>query len=117
MSDIKLFAWGANNYGQLANGQPCEQLEWPFSIKGQNLAQNLVNPEISVVLGGGHSFLIEKSNSKLCYKNCIALTLIRAGFSVALYGEGGLNQPTGLFELLRPFFTPKSVQTESQMKL
>ena len=45
------------------------------------------------------------------------LTLIRAGFSVALYGEGGLNQPTGLFELLRPFFTPKSVQTESQMKL
>ena len=45
------------------------------------------------------------------------LTPIRAGFSVALYGEGGLNQPTGLFELLRPFFTPKSVQTESQMKL
>ena len=34
----------------------------------------------------------------------IGLTLIRAGFPVCLYGGGGLNQPTGLFELLWPQF-------------
>ena len=45
------------------------------------------------------------------------LTLIRVGFLVHLKSEGGLNQPTGLFELLWPCFTPKSVQTESQIKL
>merc|ERR1719189_226787 len=42
-------------------------MEWPFSLEGQNLAQILANPEISVVLGGGHSFFIEKSNGGKVY--------------------------------------------------
>ena len=67
MSDLKLFAWGANNYGQLANGQPCEQLELPFSLEEQNLAQNLAKPEISVVLGGGHSLLLDVSSDGKLY--------------------------------------------------
>ena len=57
----------ANNYGRLANGQPCEHLDWPFSLEGQNLARNLIDLEIYVFLGRGHSFLIEKSNGGKVY--------------------------------------------------
>jgi len=58
MSTLELFAWGANNYGQLANGQPCEQLERPFCVEGIDL-----DPSAHLELGGGHSLLI--SHSKL----------------------------------------------------
>ena len=55
MTNLQLFGWGANNYGQLANGQPCEQLERPFLIEGQNI----YNPELRIELGDGHSFLLD----------------------------------------------------------
>ena len=55
MSNLQLLAWGANNYGQLANGQPCEQLERPLIIQGIE-----PDPEIRVELGGGHSILLDR---------------------------------------------------------
>ncbi len=56
MTQLKLFAWGANNYGQLANGQPCEQLERPLHLEGIEL-----HPEAHLVPGGGHSLLLNGS--------------------------------------------------------
>ena len=56
MSKYELVAWGANNYGQLANGQPCEQLERPLRLQ---LRVDL-DPETKVSLGGGHSLLLTR---------------------------------------------------------
>ena len=80
MTTLQLFGWGANNYGQLANGQPCEQLEWPFLIEGQNIS----NPETRIELGGGHTLLLDPvgkgnlyatgwNNKGIQYKNQIYL--------------------------------------------
>lgn len=57
MCKLNLYAWGANNYGQLANGQPCEQLERPFLLHGIDL-----DPETVLELGGGHTLLINRHN-------------------------------------------------------
>ena len=54
---MELFAWGANNYGQLANGQPCEQLERPFRL------QTGFEPGTHLELGGGHTLM--RVNGKL----------------------------------------------------
>ena len=52
MTSLTLLGWGANNYGQLANGQPCEQLERPIPIQAP------VDHLTVISLGGGHTFLL-----------------------------------------------------------
>ena len=56
MPSFRLFGWGANNYGQLANGQPCEQLERPIPIQAP------VDDQSMIYLGGGHTFLVTGQN-------------------------------------------------------
>ena len=56
MSTLSLFAWGANNYGQLANGEPCEQLERPILVQAP-----MLDHDTGIVLGGGHTFLVSGS--------------------------------------------------------
>ena len=55
MTNYILFAWGANNYGQLANGQPCEQLERPVRLQVEQIE---LDPTTTLALGGGHSLLL-----------------------------------------------------------
>ena len=55
-SSLTLLGWGANNYGQLANGQPCEQLERPIPIQAP------VDHLTVISLGGGHTFLLNGDN-------------------------------------------------------
>jgi secretion-regulating guanine nucleotide exchange factor len=50
---FQLWAWGANNYGQLANGAPCEQLEIPAEVADLDLNENS-----EIICGGGHTFLL-----------------------------------------------------------
>ena len=59
---------------------------------------------VSIHLELADSYLVEGSQSPSPLSLIrivlqIILTLIRVGFSVHLKSEGGLNQPTGLFEL------------------
>ena len=53
MNNLELWAWGANNYGQLGNGQPCEQVESPLRLEMDDLDENT-----QIVLGGGHTFCL-----------------------------------------------------------
>ena len=54
---MELWAWGANNYGQLGNGQPCEQVERPL-IVGSSPGTLDLNSESQVIPGGGHTLLL-----------------------------------------------------------
>lgn len=55
MTHLKLYAWGANNYGQLANGQPCEQLERPLALDDY-----VVDAQTHLELGGGHTLMVNQ---------------------------------------------------------
>ena len=53
MTNLELWAWGANNYGQLAKGQPCEQVERPLKLQKADL-----DACSKIITGGGHTLLL-----------------------------------------------------------
>ena len=60
---MSIYAWGANNYGQLGTGQTCEQVESPMLLR---LPQNVeVSENLKFYGGGGHSFMLDQSTGQV----------------------------------------------------
>ena len=60
MTALELWAWGANNYGQLGVGAECEQVETPVRVP---LPSELRGQKFEVSGGGGHSALTDGDGS------------------------------------------------------
>ncbi len=58
---MELWAWGANNYGQLGDGRPCEQVETPVKIP--NVPE--LTKDCRIVCGGGNTFLLHADTGRV----------------------------------------------------
>ena len=61
---MELWAWGANNYGQLGVSAKCEQIDRPVKIQ-LPLSCNIDNNTFQIAGGGGHTLLTDSDNEKL----------------------------------------------------
>ena len=57
---MKLFCWGANNYGQLGIGHMSEQETLPRIVNLDNISELCVENIKSIIGGGGHTVLLTK---------------------------------------------------------
>ena len=58
---MELWAWGANNYGQLGDGHPCEQVEKPLKV----VNVPTLGEKDRIVCGGGHTFLLNVDTGRV----------------------------------------------------
>ena len=61
---MEVWAWGANNYGQLGIGTKCEQIDKPVKIS-LPLECNIERGTFRIVGGGGHTLLTDSENKRL----------------------------------------------------
>ena len=61
---MEIWAWGANNYGQLGIGSKCEQIDKPMKISPPSNLK-LDGGRFQIAGGGGHTLLTDNDNKRL----------------------------------------------------